>query len=137
MFKYVVGKVSRSVAFDSLLPRGSKEASSVHGILQARILEWVAIPSPGDIPHPGVETGSPALQADSLPLEPPGKPKCLIIKLQNAVRETKPDLSKRRNRQIHNHTWSFKRPVGTSQDLFDCCTTFGMGRQRVGSHVKW
>ena len=94
-------------------------------------------PSPGDIPHPGVETGSPALQADSLPLEPPGKPKCLIIKLQNAVRETKPDLSKRRNRQIHNHTWSFKRPVGTSQDLFDCCTTFGMGRQRVGSHVKW
>ena len=29
-------------------------------------------PSPGDLPDPGVETGSPALQADSLPSEPPG-----------------------------------------------------------------
>ena len=31
-------------------------------------------PSPGDLPHPGIEPGSPALQADSLPSEPPGKP---------------------------------------------------------------
>ena len=34
-----------------------------------RILEWVAIPSPGDLPDPGIEPGSPALQADSLPTE--------------------------------------------------------------------
>ena len=33
------------------------------------------IPSPGHLPNPGVEPGSPALQADSLPAEPPGKPK--------------------------------------------------------------
>ena len=31
-------------------------------------------PSPGDFPNPGIEAGSPALQADSLPTEPPGKP---------------------------------------------------------------
>ena len=31
-------------------------------------------PSPGDLPHPGMEPRSPALQADSLPPEPPGKP---------------------------------------------------------------
>ena len=31
-------------------------------------------PSPGDLPNPGIETGSPALQADTLPTEPPGKP---------------------------------------------------------------
>ena len=31
-------------------------------------------PSPGDLPHPGMEPRSPALQADSLPSEPPGKP---------------------------------------------------------------
>ena len=30
-------------------------------------------PSPGDLPDPGIEPGSPALQADSLPSEPPGK----------------------------------------------------------------
>ena len=41
---------------DSSLP-----GSSVHGILQARILEWGAISSPGDLPDPGVEPGSPAL----------------------------------------------------------------------------
>ena len=31
-------------------------------------------PSPGDLPDPGIEPGSPALQADTLPFEPPGKP---------------------------------------------------------------
>ena len=40
-----------------------------------RILERIAIPSPGDLPDPGMKPGSPALQADSLPAEPPGKPK--------------------------------------------------------------
>ena len=32
-------------------------------------------PSPGDLPDPGIEPGSPALQADALPSEPPGKQK--------------------------------------------------------------
>ena len=46
------------------------------GIVQARILEWVAMPrSPGCLPNPGIEARSPALQADSLLSEPPGKPK--------------------------------------------------------------
>ena len=31
-------------------------------------------PSPGDLPDPGIEPRSPALQADSLSSEPPGKP---------------------------------------------------------------
>ena len=31
-------------------------------------------PSPGDLPNPRIETGSPALQTDTLPSEPPGKP---------------------------------------------------------------
>ena len=96
--------------------------SSVHGILQARVLEWIAIsspvikyevsevkslshvqlfatpwtvayqaplsmgfsrqecwsglpfPSPGDLPNPGIEPRSPALQVDSLLAEPQGKP---------------------------------------------------------------
>ena len=52
----------------------SLPGSSVHGILQARILEWVAIPISRRTPNPGIEPGSPALQADSLPFEPLGKP---------------------------------------------------------------
>ena len=39
---------------------------TVHGNLQARTLEWVAFLSPGDLPNPGSEPGSPALQADPL-----------------------------------------------------------------------
>ena len=37
---------------------------------------WSGLPFPsaGDLPDPGIEPGSPALQADSLPTEPPGKP---------------------------------------------------------------
>ena len=55
----------------------SLPGSSVHGILQARILEWVAYPPPRDLPDPGIEPlspVSPALQANSLPAEPSGKP---------------------------------------------------------------
>ena len=33
----------------------------------------LSFPSPGDLPNPGIEPGSPALQADILPSEPPGK----------------------------------------------------------------
>ena len=50
----------------------STPGSFVHGILQARILEWVAIPSPGDLSDLGIKPGSPTSQADSLPSEPPG-----------------------------------------------------------------
>ena len=48
----------------------SLQGSSVHGIFQASILEWVTISSPGDLPNPGIEPGSPALQADTLLSEP-------------------------------------------------------------------
>ena len=51
----------------------SLPGSSVHGIFQARIQEWVALP----FPDPGIEPispVSPALQADSLPAKPPGEP---------------------------------------------------------------
>ena len=47
--------------------------SSVHVILPARILEWVAIPFSRGSSPPGNQTGS-VLQADCLPSEPPGKP---------------------------------------------------------------
>ena len=46
---------------------------TVHGILQARILEWVALPISKDLPNPGIKPRSPTLQADSFPVEPQGK----------------------------------------------------------------
>ena len=53
----------------------SPPGSSVHGILQERIWEWVAISFSRDLPDPGIEPRSPALQADALPSEPPGNPR--------------------------------------------------------------
>ena len=50
---------------------------TAHGILQARILEWVPFPSPGDLPKPGIKPRSPTLQADSLPTEPQESPRIL------------------------------------------------------------
>ena len=53
---------------------GSPLGSSVPGILQARILEWVAIPLSRGLPNPGIEPVSLALKVDYLLCEPPGKP---------------------------------------------------------------
>ena len=55
----------------------SLPGSSVHGFLQARILEWVAIPFSRGSSQPRIWTWSPALQADLLPSEPSGKPQGL------------------------------------------------------------
>ena len=51
----------------------SPPGSSLHGILQAGILEWVAFPPPGGLPNPGIEPGSPALSGAFFSTEPCGK----------------------------------------------------------------
>ena len=47
---------------------------------------WSGLPftSPGDLPHPGIEPRPPALQADALSSEPPGKPNFLITTISQA-----------------------------------------------------
>ena len=54
---------------DSSLP-----GSAVHWIFQAQYWSGLSFPSPVDLPNPGIKPGSPALQTDALPSEPPGKP---------------------------------------------------------------
>ena len=71
-----------SVVSDSRRPHGPyPPGSSVHGILQARILEWPC-PPPGDLPDPGLNPGLLCLlhwHVGSLPPVPPGKPwKCCL-----------------------------------------------------------
>ena len=51
----------------------SPPGSSVHGIPQARLLEWLPCPSLGDFPIPGIEFMSPALAGGFFTTEPPGK----------------------------------------------------------------
>ena len=53
------------------------------GILQAKTLEWVAMPSFRISSQPGIKPRSHTLQVDSLPSEPPGKPLVVFIYLNN------------------------------------------------------
>ena len=63
-------KLSLCYSMDCSLP-----GSSVHGILQAGILEWIAVPFSRGSSQPRNQTWSPTLQVDSLSAEPQGKPK--------------------------------------------------------------
>ena len=75
--------VTRCVVSNSVRPYGygcSSPGSSVHGISQARILDGLPFPSPGDLPDSGIKLEYPALQADSLLSEPSRTP-LFVIKL--------------------------------------------------------
>ena len=64
----VVQSFSRSVVSDSLRPHGPSMKFS-----RQEYWSGLPFPSPGDLRDPGIEHGSPALQADFLPSEQPGK----------------------------------------------------------------
>ena len=50
------------------------QASPSMGFSRQEYWTGLPFPSPGDLPDPGIEPGSPALEADALTSEPPGKP---------------------------------------------------------------
>ena len=64
---------SHSVVSDSLWSHGLYSPWSSPG--QNTGVDSLSLPSPGDLPNPGIEPRSPALRAYSLPAELPGKPK--------------------------------------------------------------
>ena len=49
------------------------QASPSMGFSRQEYWSRLPFPPPGDLPDPGIKPGSPALQADALPSEPPGK----------------------------------------------------------------
>ena len=51
----------------------------------SRLEHWSGLPSPGNLPNPGIEHRSPALQADSLPSEPPGVPHSPMKEADNLI----------------------------------------------------
>ena len=69
--------LSHLVVSDSLQPHGLQPARLLFPWGFSRQEYWSGLPClpPGDLPTSGVKPRSPALHADSLPFEPPGKPK--------------------------------------------------------------
>ena len=55
------------------------------GFSRQKYWKGLPFPSPGDLPHPGIEPRSPALQADSLPAELPGKPKITVSQFSSVA----------------------------------------------------
>ena len=62
----------------------ARQAPLSRGFSRQEDWSGVPCPSPGHLPDSGMEPGSPALQADSLPSEPPGKPQLLLWRLSRA-----------------------------------------------------
>ena len=63
-----------SVGSDSVTPWVAHQAPLPMEFSRQEYWSGFPFPSPGDLPDPGIELGSPALQADSLPSKPPGSP---------------------------------------------------------------
>ena len=66
---------SHSVVSNFLQPLGCSQTPLSMGFSRQEYWSGLSFPPPGDLPDPGIEPWSPALQADSLPSEPPEKPK--------------------------------------------------------------
>ena len=66
---------SHSVVFDSLRPHGPARVLCPWGFSRQEYWSGLSCPPPGNLPNPGIELRSPALEVDSLLSEPPGKPK--------------------------------------------------------------
>ena len=114
---------------DSLRPHDV----TVHGILQARILEWVVFPFSRDLPNPGIEPRSPTLQGGPVPAEPQGKPntskvmlKILQARLQQYVNCELPDVPAefRKGRgtrnQIANICWIIEKQENFRKNIYFC-----------------
>ena len=118
----------------------SPPGSSVHRILQARILEWVAMPSSRGSSQPRDQAQvSPSLQADSLPAEPPGKPKSTGVGSLSRLQGIFP--TQESNRGLLLCRWILYQlsyqgsPLETicSKGIFDFGT---LGTMRTVSHLK-
>ena len=72
-FRYKVKSLSRIPLFSTPWTVAYQAPLSM-GFPRQGYWSGLPFPSPGDLPNPGIESGSPELQADALPSEPPGKP---------------------------------------------------------------
>ena len=63
----------------------SPPSSTVHGILQARILKQVTISFSRDLPDPGIETASPAMANGFFTTQPPGQPLCITEQVNKGL----------------------------------------------------
>ena len=96
-----VKQLSRVRLFATLWTVAHQAPSSM-GFSRQEYWSGLPFPSPGDLPDPGIEPGSPTLQADALITEPPGKLKDIQI-------------------YLYRHTWMFKSSTQIQPRKPDIC----------------
>ena len=70
----------------------ARQAPLSMGFSRQEYWSELPFPSPGDLPNAGIEPRSPALQADALSSEPPGKPYSTILEMKNTLEGIKDRL---------------------------------------------
>ena len=104
-------------------------------------------PSPGDLPDPGIEPGSPALEADALTSEPPGKPKVMLkivqARLQQYMNRELPDVQAgfRKGRgtrdQIANIHWIMEKAREFQKNIYFCFLDYAKAFDSVDHNKLW
>ena len=107
---------------------------TVHGILQARILEWIAFPFSRGSANPRIEPRSPTLQADSLPAEPQGKPKKTGVG-SLAPPGDLPDAGW--HHRLDGHEFEYTTGVCDGQGGLACCDSWGRKESDTTEWLNW
>ena len=101
------------------------QASLSMGFSRQKCWGGLPFPSPGDLPNPGIEPGSPTLQAAALPSEPPGKYFPLLLFISHTfshltnMRFLKDDFnSKTNSNKVNKGTWHSSRHFFSSNSPF-------------------
>ena len=126
----------------------SLPGSFVHGISQARILEWTLFPSPGDLPDPGTKATSSAKAGRFFIIEPRGKPplphvrspnKCWLIVLLWVLQRNSWDYGDWEVLQLAS--WKPRKADGVSASSSlnlnaweTCCPSSKSGRENESTH---
>ena len=87
------------------------------GLSRQEYWSGLPFPSPGDLPDPGIEPWSPALQADALTSEPPGKPhasKAMLTTLQASLQQYV-------NYELQDVQAGFRKGRGTRDEVANIC----------------
>ena len=131
------------VVSDSFLPHGLQLAKLLcpWGFSRQEYWNELPYPPPGDLPNPGIKPRSPALQADSLPSESPGKPRNTPERIDSRYDDTEKWVRNLEDRRVKITQWEqqkqreFMRRVqrisGTSSSIL-ACTLQGSQRRRKG-----
>ena len=101
--------------------------SSVYGIFQARILEWVVIPFSGDLPNPGIKPTylvSPALAGWFFATAPPGKPSLKMVHIKKKksengllIRNWSSEERKRNREWKEENIWTWRKNRNEGLDV--------------------